>query len=149
MTEEASWTIRTPREEDLAAIARLAGELGYPSTAEDLCGRWGRIHGSADHAVFVAMGSDGNLYGWIHVFTALYLESSPSGEIGGLVVTEDQRGEGVGGALLQRAEKWARQRRMQRLRVRTRMERKKAQRFYERLGFKPTKVQQVLDKELV
>lgn len=113
-----------------------------------MCGRWGRIHGSADHAVFVAVGSDGEIYGWIHVFTALHLESSPSAEIGGLVVTEGQRGEGVGGALVQRAEKWARQRRMRQFRVRTRKDRKAAQRFYEHLGFSRTKIQYVLDKEL-
>jgi hypothetical protein len=50
--------------------------------------------------------------------------------------------------LVERAAVWAREQGLARLRVRSRSERRDAHRFYERLGFRRSKQQQVLDRAL-
>jgi hypothetical protein len=54
--------IRAARSDDADALARLAGELGYPSTADDMRSRMSRL--SNNDAVLVAE-SDGVVEAWI------------------------------------------------------------------------------------
>lgn len=137
--------IRSATPGDVDPLAELSTQLGYPSSVEQTAGRLAPILASDDHLVLVAESVDG-VVGWIHVFLALRVESGPFAEIGGFVVTETLRGQGIGRALLTAAEEWVRRRGVAKLRVRTRSTRHGAQAFYQRLGFAPTKEQQVLDK---
>lgn len=134
--------------EDAAAIASLAGELGYPSTEAEVAGRLARMLGSPSDVALVATDAGGEVVGWVHVLVALRLESSPFAELGGLVVGTQARGRGVGRGLVGAAVDWARSRGLSRMRVRSRVERADAHRFYERLGFRATKDQRVLGLDL-
>jgi GNAT superfamily N-acetyltransferase len=134
---------------DVPALAELAGELGYPSSAEQVGERFRRLLDHPElHGVFVAEGADGVAAAWVHVFVSLRLESEPFAEIGGLVVGAASRGGGVGVAMVRCAEAWARGRGLARLRVRSNVIRERAHRFYERVGFARLKEQVVLVKEL-
>ena len=75
------------------------------------------------------------------------LTDEPCAEIGGLVVAAASRGKGLGGALLRAAEAWAHALGCGCLRVRSRVERERAHRFYERAGFVRAKTQAVFGKE--
>jgi ribosomal protein S18 acetylase RimI-like enzyme len=138
--------IREALPTDVAALAELSGQLGYPSSVQEISGRLERILGSGEHLVLTAIRPDGSVVGWIHVFIALRVESDGFAEIGGLVVTEELRGRGVGRSLLRAAEKWVADQETRKLRVRTRSTRDDARAFYERLGFCHTKQQHVYDK---
>lgn len=140
-------TIRDAAESDVEALAGLAGQLGYPSTAAQLRHRLGSLRARADHAVLVA-GDVGTVAGWIHVFVAERIESDPFAEIGGLVVDASRRGEGVGAALLVAAEAWARGRGIAELRLRSNVVRQAAHGFYEKLGYACAKRQAVFVKPL-
>jgi GNAT superfamily N-acetyltransferase len=137
--------IRRAETKDAEAIAHLAGELGYPSSTEDIVQRMKMLSG--DDAVFVAE-SDGDVVGWIHVGPILSLESGACAEIRGLVVTEARRGSGVGAVLVRAAEDWARGRGQKRLRLRTNVTRTRTHAFYERCGFTHIKTSRVYEKSV-
>jgi predicted N-acetyltransferase YhbS len=134
--------IRPAKAGDAGAIAALSGELGYPADAGDVARRLRWVTEAHDHVAFVAE-DDGQVVGWIHVFSALRLESEQFAEIGGLVVAESHRRRGVGRLLCERAVWWAEVLNLETLRVRTRVERE-AHLFYRRVGFRETKQQRVL-----
>ena len=140
--------IRDAAASDVHEIAALAGELGYPSSIEETGRRMSTILARDDQAVFVAEAADGSVVGWIHVFGALRLEWEPFAELGGLVVGEAHRGRGIGKLLCEQARQWASANGFSALRVRSRAEREAAHRFYEHLGFRRVKRQQVLVLDL-
>ncbi len=139
--------IRIADMNDGAAIACLADQLGYPTSIRQSELRLGPVLRSPEHAVFVAC-RDGEVIGWVHVFTAQRLETDPFAEIGGFVVAESHRRHGIGRQLVAAAEKWARERGVAALRVRSRLNRGDAHRFYEQLGFARYKEQRVFAKPL-
>jgi ribosomal protein S18 acetylase RimI-like enzyme len=143
--------VRRATRADARDLARLSGELGYPSSPEEIERRLAAFEDRDDHAVLVAV-VDGSgraaVAGWLHVFLAERLESPGFAEIGGLVVARDDRGQGIGKRLTREARTWAESRGCSKLRVRSREERGAAHRFYESLGFRRTKTQAVLDLPL-
>ncbi len=136
---------RMARAEDREALARLAGELGYASTPEEIQHRLGQL--SMNDAVLVIQ-ADGEVQGWLHVAIVSSLETGSTAQIMGLVVSEPRRGAGIGTALVRAAEEWARGRRTTRIRVRTNVTRTRTHAFYERCGFVHTKTSRLYEKSL-
>ena len=132
---------------DADAVARLSGDLGYPATAEEMGRRIERIDDLNDHAIFAAC-VDGELAGWIDVGVVHHLQAEPYGEIGGLVVAEKQRSRGLGRKLVAQAERWAAERGLTTIRVRSQIAREGAHRFYLREGYERTKISAVFSKQL-
>jgi GNAT superfamily N-acetyltransferase len=141
-------TIRAARPYDAAAIAGLAGELGYPASPQQIRARLAGIEALPGACVLVAEDAQGRVVGWLHVAARAQLTEDACAEILGLVVGEEARGGGVGAALVRAAEAWARREGCVRMRVRSRETRERAHRFYEREGYAPSKVQLVLQKAL-
>ena len=139
--------IREAAVSDAASLARLATQLGYPTTEAEAGRRAAAILGLPEHRVLVAE-SDGEVVGWIHVAPSFTLESDPSAEIAGLVVDEAFRGMGIGARLIAEAEAWAASRGYGLMRVRSNVKRNRARRFYERAGFAVTKRQRNFEKRL-
>jgi N-acetylglutamate synthase-like GNAT family acetyltransferase len=140
--------IRNASIDDVAALAELSTQLGYPSSPQQASARLAAIVRSSEHLVQVACSPDGAVVGWVHVFLALRVESDPFAELGGFVVTQQCRGRGIGCSLLEAAEMWAGRQGAKKLRVRSRSTRGDANAFYERLGFTQTKEQHVYDKAI-
>ena len=132
----------------LAILAHLAGQLGYPSSLEQVLQRLTSICSRRDHAVLVAEDDD-NIVGWVHVFGAERLESEPCAEIGGLVIDESQRGRGWGTALLEAAENWAAAQDYPTVRIRSNIIRQQAHQFYEKRGYRCAKQQAVFTKPIL
>jgi GNAT superfamily N-acetyltransferase len=126
---------------DVEDAARLATQLGYPSTAEQVARRFQAIEANRDSHVAVAVDETGTVVGWIHVFGNRLLESEPDAEIGGLVVDESVRGHGVGTALVAAAETWARDRGYPVISVRSNVVRQEAHAFYQERGYAVVKTQ--------
>ena len=139
--------IRPPIPADAPALAALAGELGYPTSAEDLTGRLAALH-PTDAAVIVAVDADDDPIGWCHVEARRTLVEPLSALVLGLVIGEEHRSAGVGAELLDSAERWARARGCRRLVVATRITRERAHRFYEREGYAVAKTSYFLTKNL-
>ena len=132
--------IRTATLQDGIPLARLAVQLGYPSNPEQVTSRLARIQSRPDQAVFVA-DLDGQIAGWVHVYACPTVESELYAEIGGLVVDEQQRGRGVGKALMAQAEDWVREHGIREVRLRSNIIRKEAHLFYAAIGYEKIKSQ--------
>jgi GNAT superfamily N-acetyltransferase len=140
-------SIRPMTHEDCAAVAALCGQLGYPATTGDIRARFDSITARGAGIVFVAE-NDGSLVGWIHASVSPVLEADLYAEIAGLVVDESCRSHGVGAALVQAAERWARTAGCGAMRVRSRVMRERAHAFYERNGYARIKTQHAFEKNL-
>ena len=140
--------VRVARMDDAGSIAGLSGQLGYPSSVARVRQRLRNLLADGGHAIWVAENGAGAIAGWIHVFVKQLLESDREIEIGGLVVDQIFRGQGAGKALVERAERWARSRRLKSVYVRSNVVRKEAHIFYQKLGYKIIKTQTAFRKTL-
>lgn len=140
--------IRPPVPSDCGAVAELAGQLGYPSTARELRARLATLKDRRQYAVFVAQEPAGQLSGWVGVFIFRSVETAPCAEISGLIVDRRQRSRGIGKLLLDAAAKWARRRGCGEIQVHSNVIRRRAHRFYESHGFQRVKTQKLLSKRL-
>ena len=140
--------VRPMEERDAPSVARLSGELGYPADARDIARRWSRVARRADMVVLVAVDPARAIVGWIHACEEATLTDGEIAEIRGLVVAEGSRGRGVGRALVDASERWAASRGHPRVRVRTRIARADAHRFYEACGYALEKTQHVFSKPI-
>jgi GNAT superfamily N-acetyltransferase len=138
--------IRSAEERDIADLARLAGELGYPSTPEQIRERFALVKAEPHHATFVAVNKGDAVIGWIHLSEAHSIETEPRAEITGLVVDVTFRGGGAGRLLVEHGEDWALQRGLTVIGVRSNIIRERTHVFYERLGYAVTKTQKVFRK---
>jgi GNAT superfamily N-acetyltransferase len=104
------------------------------------------ILASPDHDVLVF--DDGEVIAWVGLTVSHSLTSEPHASLMGLVVDAGHRSRGIGQAMMEAAEQWARDRGLGHLRLRTNLVRADAHRFYERIGYKPVKEQRVYEKRL-
>ncbi len=137
--------VQEMRLEDSGEVAELCGELGYPISPPDMAKR---IHAQLqlhDHVTYVAC-LDDRVVGWIDVGITHHLQAEPYGEIGGFVVSSTVRGKGIGKQLLAAAERWAAERGLRHVLVRSQAARDRAHEFYLREGYKQTKISAVFTK---
>jgi GNAT superfamily N-acetyltransferase len=130
--------VRPSAAADLAALANLMTELGYPTTIEAIATRMALIDARTDFATFVA-DLDGVVAGMITVTVSPSpLRSEPTGAIVALVVSSAFRGRGIAPALIERGESWLRQHGASRATVNPSIHREPAHRLYNRLGYEHT-----------
>ena len=141
-------SIRPAAPEDIAALADLSTQLGYPAEAETIGVRLAQVREQRAGQVFVAVNGASVVIGWTHVAPRLNIEEEPFAELAGLVVGDRARGRGVGALLLHAAEDWAREQGYARLRVRSNVLRERAHGFYRREGYVERKRQVVFEKPL-
>ena len=144
---EGSVTIRPMVPSDAASAAELSGELGYAATAEAMHARLSRLADLRDHVVYAAC-LNAEVVGWIDVGIVHHLQSPAYGEIGGLVVSINQRGRGIGKKLVQAAEQWIAAKGITTILVRSQIAREAAHRFYLQQDFKRIKTSAVFTKSL-
>jgi ribosomal protein S18 acetylase RimI-like enzyme len=140
-------TIRPAKESDAPELARLMAQLGYPAPIDVVRARLERLLHSSGNLLLIAEGSGGELVGWIHGFLCQLLEADYRVEIGGLVVDERFRRNGIGCQLVKAIEDWAAEHGRVELSVRCREERTGAHGFYKALQFQHTKTQFVFRKQ--
>ena len=141
-------TIRTANLQDVAAIARLSDELGYPCDAAAIAARVRKVAAQKQHLLLVAQNDRDEVCGWLHAFGADYIESGFRVEIAGLVVAKAVQRSGMGSRLVEEAERWARGIGAEFVSVRSNLNRAASHPFYQKLGYKLKKTQQVYRKHL-
>lgn len=132
---------------DAATVAALSDTLGYATSTEVMAERLARLGARSDHLVLVAE-VDGGVGGWIHVCDWDLLETGRRAEIVGLVVAQRCRRGGVGRRLVDAVERWATERGLERITVRSNVVRAESHPFYERLGYVRAKTQHAYRKDL-
>lgn len=140
--------IRTAEPEDAEVLASLSAELGYPTDPEVMKHRIVRLNARPEEdAIFLACLRT-RVVGWIHVSILQPLQADAHALIGGLVITDDCRGAGIGASLIDHVEAWAKQRGVSKMRVTSRINRDAAHRFYLREGYLRTKTSAVFEKNI-
>jgi len=142
-----SVTIRVGRRSDAGEIAQLTTQLGYDLTEGDAAARLSRILPRDDQRFLVA-DFDGRAVGWAHIVLVEYVDAEAFALIGGLVVDKVHRGSGIGRALMNGAENWARERGVSMVRLSSTVARTAAHQFYENLGYTKIKTQHSFIKPL-
>lgn len=133
---------------DAAEVSRLAIELGYHSSQEDIERRLVKLRDSERHLIAVAVANEPNLAGWIAAEARLILESGEYVELVGLVVDSRARGRGIGWALVRRVEHWAREMGVSRVVARSNIVRGESHDFFQGIGYAKRKTQHHYRKEL-
>ncbi|HAS6050811.1 MULTISPECIES: GNAT family N-acetyltransferase [Vibrio] len=133
------YIIRSASESDASGINEVSEHLGYSQlSSTESTTKLHELLNSTQDQVFVAEWQ-GRIIGWLHLFYARRLASDNFFEIGGLVVSPESRGHGVGRALVQHAQA----KDLGKLRVRCNEKRLDAHNFYKSIGFNSNKVQRV------
>ncbi|HTT32840.1 MAG TPA: GNAT family N-acetyltransferase [Methylomirabilota bacterium] len=144
--ESKELKIRRAKITDAPRLAELAGQLGYPTTVEQVRRRFRAIQLASQNAVFVADSAGAGVVGWVHVSKEPLLESDVRAEVNGLVVAEAQRSLGAGALLLAAAEEWARKHGCKGVNLRSNVIRERAHQFYLREGYEHYKTQKAFRK---
>lgn len=148
MKDLNSLTIRPAKTEDAEALASLATQLGYPSTTDQTLERFRVLQARPNEDTVIVAEMNGQVVGWVHAHTYRLLMDAPEVEIGGLVVDESIRGQGIGERLMEAAEVWAHKLNCSSIYVRSNTNRTRAHEFYKALGYEIVKSQYALRKML-
>lgn len=133
-------SLRLARPTDANDITRLTAQLGYQVDPAALAERLRRILARSGER-FVIAEVDGRAVGWLHAGVWEDIEAEAFAVIGGLVVDLDYRNRGIGRALLEDAERWAREQGVSVVRLWSSTTRTAAHRFYQRMGYSTIKTQ--------
>ena len=141
LPEMDSLRIRPAAPGDAAPLGRLLEQLGYPTDAAEIPGRIEKLHARPGTMVLVAEDERGQVLGvvTVHLFQSIHA-SEPAAWLTSLVVEEKARGQGVGSALVLRAEDWAIQHGALRISLTSALHRERAHEFYKTRDYEHTGV---------
>jgi GNAT superfamily N-acetyltransferase len=135
------------RRAHLARVRELSVQLGYENAPSELAERFALLRRDKNHRMFVAL-LDGKVAGWMHVAARKLLQAEFRLEILGLVVDAGLRGRGVGRALLEHAQCYARENGFKMVSLYSGAKRLAAHRFYARCGYVHSKNSKVFVKKI-
>jgi GNAT superfamily N-acetyltransferase len=140
--------IRVATTEDCPVLARLAAQLGYEASTEQIARRLEVMRKSDEHRLLVAQERGGEIVGWIGMYVFRPITGEARVEVSGLVVDETRRSRKVGTLLLNSAEEWAISNGLRAVGLHCNVVRERAHLFYERNGYRVAKLQKVFEKKL-
>jgi GNAT superfamily N-acetyltransferase len=143
-----SISLRTATDADAEKIAALVEVLGYSSSPRTIAERLNRLLSQGDYLITVAQSETGDICGWVQAYHSEALESGARVEILGLIIAESARRRGIGRLLVASVESWAKHMGVQAVVVRSNIKREESHVFYQALGYRPTKTQNVYRKQL-
>lgn len=129
------FTIRECKSTDAPAICALnREELGYDYPLEETAKKLEAILKSKSDRIFVAE-AENTVIGYVHACNYDVLYAPHMKNIMGIAVRHAYRRQGVGKALLEQTEAWARKTNAKGIRLVSGSTRKEAHAFYRRLGY--------------
>src|SRR5512133_1470379 len=140
--------VRRAVRNDLADINRLAGQLGYPNSLEDMQSRLQVILNNPEQAVFVVDTATKKVAGYIHAVKHVFIEVDRVVDVAGLVIDEQYRRQGLGNILLAAVENWALEGGYKNIRLRSNVIPETSHQFYKNLGYSINKTQYSFIKTL-
>jgi ribosomal protein S18 acetylase RimI-like enzyme len=127
--------VRDARPADVSAVHRLIGQLADSADEAAFRARFEHVLATDDHRIIVA-DVEGKVVGVLHMFERPALEKPFEAVVQALVVDSEARSNGVGEALMHEAEAWAQSRKLPAVSLYSRVDRKRAHAFYERIGYR-------------
>ncbi len=136
---------------DLPRATELCIELGYPVTEDEVRARFARLEGDPVSGLFVAERAGAttpDVVGFAQAALRIVLASPPHVELLALSVAARAQRTGAGRALVDATIAFARERGVDRVRVRSNIAREGSHRFYRALGFALRKTQHAYELAL-
>jgi GNAT superfamily N-acetyltransferase len=135
-----SLRIRAATTDDAVALGSLLGQLGYPTDSDEIPARLEKLYARPGTAVLVAE-QDGEVVGalTVHMLPSLHT-SDPIAWLTAVVVEEKARGQGIGAAMVEKAEQWAIDHGARRISLTSALHRTRAHKFYKDLSYEHTGV---------
>jgi len=136
-----SLRIRQAAPDDAAALSRLLDQLGYPTNAAEIPNRLDNVYARPGSTVLVAEDQKGDVVGVVTILLLHTLHTNePAAWLTAVVVEEKSRGQGVGSALVARAEEWAAEHGANRISLTSALHRESAHAFYKARDYEHTGV---------
>jgi GNAT superfamily N-acetyltransferase len=129
-------------------MAELNAVLGYPGEPDVFRQRLEQLLARADHALFVAEIAPHRVIGWIEGEERQILAVGLLCEVVGLVVDAKHRGAGVARSLVEAVERWAIDRGLEQVSLRSNVVRPESHAFYEKVGYVRFKTQHAYRKSI-
>lgn len=145
--EDTDPTIRDMTRDDIEAIMPLMIQLGYEVNIDELRRRFETVRSASGHHLLVCE-QDGHVLGFCHMFARPALEKTPEAIVQSLVVDVEARQDGIGRALIDAVEAWARSQGFSSVSLSSQVERKDAHAFYANLGYEKVATSSLLRKWL-
>lgn len=140
--------IREAKTEDAPFLAELnKNEMGYEYPAEETENNLRAALSRTGERIFVAVYND-MVVGYIHACDYDLLFAPKMKNILGIAVDSDLCGNGIGSALMSEVEKWAKETNACGIRLVSGESRTGAHKFYEKCGYKSSKLQKNFKKML-
>ncbi len=131
-------TVRNTRPEDVAAIAELLSQLGYPASTLQVRARLAQLENCTTSIALVGVEAE-RVVGFACLEVGYSIaHDHPVGRIAALVVDEQVRSRGIGASLLATCEQMLIERGVERIVLTSANHREAAHRFYERHGYQGT-----------
>ena len=127
--------VRDARPADVSAVHRLIGQLADAPDEAAFRARFENVLATDGHRIVVAE-IEGKVVGVLHMFERPALEKPCEAVVQALVVDSEARSAGVGETLMREAEAWASDRKLPSVSLYSRVDRKRAHAFYERIGYR-------------
>jgi GNAT superfamily N-acetyltransferase len=141
-------TIRLATLNDAPALVRLAEQLGYKRTNDELQAVLPRILNDTNTGLFVGEFKPQSPIAFMQISVRSTLISGMQAELNSFIVDSSHREKGIGRKLIQFAEDWARKKDLNHIRLGTAITRTDAHMFYDRLGFTNEKSSYIFGKSL-
>lgn len=140
------FSIREAVESDANAICQLnSTEMGYPFPLDATIGNLSKLLNNPSNKIFVAV-LDDSVVGYVHANDYDLLYAPHTKNIMGIAVSGEYKRQGIGRALLQQIEHWARETGASGIRLVSGAARADAHNFYRSCGFSGNKEQINLKK---
>ena len=137
--------IREIDKADVGEFVRLAKELGYEA---DEAHTASRIENRNEMEIVLVAEENESLISWIDCKIVQSYMAKPYCEIVGFVVDERERNKGIGKQMMAAAEKWIREKGIEKIAIRSNVKRIPAHKFYEKNGYHIVKQQMIFNKLL-
>lgn len=133
--------IREMKQEDLEEIYRLnKNALGYEYELQKMKISWEEILSDKNSILYIALDC-GKIVGYVHAGRYELLCQAPMASVFTLAVSPDYQQNGIGRALLNAVERWARATNCTGVRILSNEKRDTAHYFYQACGYRKTKTQ--------
>lgn len=122
--------------------------LGYQFDQASFNQQLSQLSQDPDHFIYVYQDESGLVQAFIHLANYQTLFDPPGLEVVNLAVNPAQQGQGLGQALLDFAEKLARDHQLPWIKISSSLKRSQAHKFYQKAGYKCLKEQKYFTKNL-
>src|SRR5262245_7270556 len=119
---------------DAEQARSLMKQLGYDLDREEFRRRYEAVAADERHALLVAE-LESRLVALLHAYVRPAIDKPPEVVVQALVVDRDQRGKGIGEAMMRRAEAWAQNKGYSSVSLSSHIKRADAHAFYQGLGY--------------